>query len=128
MLPYFDYVILNTVRMQSNNSVLSGRADHPTKGPHWRRNPHWGPNMSQEELLEGFKSAMSSLMNRLKEQVNHTRRIWYRSTPFGHLKCSRYTAPQKTPVQPTADPYDWNMFEKFDAIIQVRYILETQQF
>ncbi|KAI8139655.1 GDSL/SGNH-like acyl-esterase family found in Pmr5 and Cas1p-domain-containing protein [Fennellomyces sp. T-0311] len=97
LIPYFDYIVMNT-------------------GPHWRSDLKFGPNRSQEELLEGYTKAMNSVFEALKQDVEPHQRVWLRTTPFGHSKCSQYSEPLDQIVKPSAEPYEWNMFEHFSAI------------
>lgn len=63
-----------------------------------------------------FKKAMQKAFDYLKVHVRSDQRVWVRSTPYGHAKCSQYTAPSTTAVPPTGQPgeYEWDMLEKFD--------------
>ncbi|KAI8391783.1 GDSL/SGNH-like acyl-esterase family found in Pmr5 and Cas1p-domain-containing protein [Radiomyces spectabilis] len=98
-LNMFDYIVINT-------------------GPHWHPNLKWGPHRSDEEMLESFEKAMAVVFDYLKVHVQPHQRIWVRSTPYGHAKCSQYTSPQKTAVAPTGQPgeYEWHIFKAFDRV------------
>lgn len=87
-------------------------------GPHWHPDSMWGPNKDRKELLKAFEKAMKVVFEYLKKNVRSDQRLWVRSTPYGHAKCSQYTAPSKVPVSPTGQPgeYEWDMLEKFDFV------------
>ncbi|KAI8387428.1 hypothetical protein BD560DRAFT_486284 [Blakeslea trispora] len=98
-LSEFDYVVINT-------------------GPHWHPNLHWGPNVSEKELLDAFKKAMANVLVYLKENVKSHQKVWIRTTPYGHARCSQFPEPQTNPIAPTGQTgeYEWHLFEKFDQI------------
>lgn len=65
---------------------------------------------------------MTQLLKYLKKNLTADQRLWVRSSPYGHAKCSQYTAPDTVPVKPTGkeDEYEWDMLEKFDHIWKVK--------
>ena len=103
VLPRFKYIMINT-------------------GTHWHPDLKWGPNMDRKELLEAYKKAMKKVMDYLKENLTEDQRLWVRSSPDGHAKCSQYNAPSEIPVKPTGQPgeYEWDMLEKFDKVWKVK--------
>ncbi|KAI8086615.1 GDSL/SGNH-like acyl-esterase family found in Pmr5 and Cas1p-domain-containing protein [Halteromyces radiatus] len=101
-LSRFDYIVINT-------------------GAHWHTNVRWGPNTTEEELLQGFRDAMTIVFDYLKKVVQPHQRVWIRSTPFGHKNCSRYTKPASltSPLHPPTGQqgeYEWHLFPVFDAV------------
>ncbi|KAI8372281.1 GDSL/SGNH-like acyl-esterase family found in Pmr5 and Cas1p-domain-containing protein [Choanephora cucurbitarum] len=98
-LSEFDYVVINT-------------------GPHWHPNLHWGPDASEEELLDAFKRAMTNVLDYLKEHVKPHQKVWIRTTPYGHARCSRFKEPQPNPLAPSGQTgeYEWHLFDRFDQI------------
>lgn len=103
-LDRFDNIIINT-------------------GPHWHPDLRWGPNKSEKELLDAFSKGMRVVFDYLKEHVKPRQRVFIRSTPYGHAKCSQYKQPDvKTPHAPSGQPgeYEWHMHEQFDSIWKVR--------
>jgi DNA polymerase phi len=66
--------------------------------------------------------AMKKVFNYLKENVRSDQRVWVRGSPYGHAKCSQYTAPSTIAVKPTGQPgeYEWDMLEKFDIVWKVK--------
>ncbi|KAG0165385.1 hypothetical protein DFQ28_008722 [Apophysomyces sp. BC1034] len=98
-LSRFDYIMINT-------------------GPHWHPDLKWGPHRSREELLAAYTKAMDVVFRYLKQHVQPHQRVWVRSTPYGHAKCSKFKTPQKYPQPPTGKPgeYEWDMLEKFDEV------------
>ncbi|KAI9472161.1 MAG: GDSL/SGNH-like acyl-esterase family found in Pmr5 and Cas1p-domain-containing protein [Benjaminiella poitrasii] len=98
-IPRFKYIMINT-------------------GPHWHPDPKWGVNKNRAELLEAFRLAMRKVFDYLKKNLRSDQRVWVRSTPYGHAKCSQYTAPSIIPVEPTGQQgeYEWDMLKKFDFI------------
>jgi hypothetical protein len=78
----------------------------------------WGPKKDRKELLAAFKKAMTNVFDYLKANVKPHQRVWIRSTPYGHGKCSQYKAPSDTVITPTGaeGEYEWDMFESFDAV------------
>ncbi|KAI8388826.1 PC-esterase [Radiomyces spectabilis] len=99
VLPRFDYIILNT-------------------GPHWHPDLKWGPDRSRDELLASFTEAMGVVFDYLKKNVKSHQRVWIRSTPYGHARCSRFKSPDTVPRPPTGKEgeYEWDMLEKFDHV------------
>lgn len=83
----------------------------------------WGPNKDRKELLQAFKKGMSKVFDYLKQNVKADQRVWVRSTPYGHAKCSQYTSPSSHIVTPTGQQgeYEWDMFEQFDFVWKVMY-------
>ncbi|KAL7308733.1 DNA-directed DNA polymerase [Mucor circinelloides] len=98
-IPRFKYIMINT-------------------GPHWHPDLKWGPNKDRKELLQAFKKGMSKVFDYLKQNVKADQRVWVRSTPYGHAKCSQYTSPSSHIVTPTGQQgeYEWDMFEQFDFV------------
>ncbi len=101
-IPRFKYIMINT-------------------GPHWHPDEKWGPNKDRKELLKAFEKAMNKVFNYLKKNVKSDQHVWVRSTPYGHAKCSQYTAPSDIPVAPTGQQgeYEWDMLETFDFVWKV---------
>lgn len=66
---------------------------------------------------------MSKVFDYLKQNVKADQRVWVRSTPYGHAKCSQYTSPSSHIVTPTGQQgeYEWDMFEQFDFVWKVVY-------
>ncbi|KAI8990986.1 GDSL/SGNH-like acyl-esterase family found in Pmr5 and Cas1p-domain-containing protein [Mycotypha africana] len=98
-LSYFDYIVLNT-------------------GPHWHPNLMWGPNETEEELLDAFKRAMSTILDYLDNHVRSNQKVWIRTTPYGHAACSQFTEPSITPIPPSGKTgeFEWHLFQQFDMI------------
>lgn len=92
------------------------------QGPHWHPDLKWGPNRDRNELLKAFQEAMKKVLDYLKKNVRPDQRVWVRSSPYGHAKCSQYTTPSATPMKPTGKEgeYEWDMLEKFDFYWKVR--------
>ncbi|KAI7905085.1 uncharacterized protein BX663DRAFT_484411 [Cokeromyces recurvatus] len=105
-IPRFKYIMINT-------------------GPHWHPDLKWGPNKDRGELLKAFKMAIKKVFDYLKKNVKSDQRVWVRSTPYGHAKCSQYRTPSRVPVKPTGQQgeYEWDMFEEFDFVWKEMYIL-----
>ncbi|KAI7858862.1 GDSL/SGNH-like acyl-esterase family found in Pmr5 and Cas1p-domain-containing protein [Circinella umbellata] len=87
-------------------------------GPHWHTNKKWGPNESDEEMVVAYKKAMKIVVDYLTDNMTPLQRIWIRSTPYGHLECSKYTEPSKVPHVPQRKPgeFQWDMHVKFDEV------------
>lgn len=102
-LDRFTYIMINT-------------------GPHWHQDEKWGPNKSDEELITAYTDAMKVVFNYLKEHVKPHQRIWVRSTPYGHAKCSQYKVPSTVPHAPSKKEgeYQWDLLEKFDFVWKVK--------
>ncbi|RCH78908.1 hypothetical protein CU098_000434, partial [Rhizopus stolonifer] len=98
-LSKFDYIVINT-------------------GPHWHPNIHWGPNASEEELLAAFKRAMAVVLDYLQQNLQPHQKVWIRTTPYGHARCSQFREPQLNPLAPSGQTgeYEWHLFPKFDQI------------
>jgi hypothetical protein len=79
---------------------------------------HWGPNQSESELLAAFEEAMKVVLAHLDNHVKPHQKVWIRTTPYGHAKCSQYKEPQSNPLAPSGQngEYEWHLFKKFDLI------------
>ncbi|KAI9310133.1 GDSL/SGNH-like acyl-esterase family found in Pmr5 and Cas1p-domain-containing protein [Dichotomocladium elegans] len=97
LVPHFKYVIINT-------------------GPHWRSNAIFGKKENQQEMLKAYKKAMSNVLDGLKHAVEPWQRVYFRTTPYGHVNCSQYNGPLASVSTPSREPYEWNMFVKFDDV------------
>lgn len=95
----FDHIVINTAA-------------------HWHTDKKWGSNESDEEMMDAYRRAMRIIFDYLQRNLRPVQRVWVRSTPYGHAKCSRYTEPSKTPVVPTRKDgeYQWDMFDKMDQV------------
>ncbi|CAO3645003.1 unnamed protein product [Cunninghamella echinulata] len=98
-LDRFTYIIINT-------------------GPHWHADLKWGPHKSDKELVKAYTEGMQAVFNYLKDHIKPHQRVWVRSTPYGHAKCSQYKAPSKKPHVPNKKEgeYQWDLLEKFDFV------------
>ncbi|KAI8639570.1 PC-esterase [Parasitella parasitica] len=98
-LSQFNYIIINT-------------------GPHWHPDLFWGSNQSEQELLDAFRKAMESVLFYLDQHVKPHQKVWVRTTPYGHARCSQYKEPQENPLAPTGNTgeYEWHLFQEFDAV------------
>ncbi|ORZ08723.1 GDSL/SGNH-like acyl-esterase family found in Pmr5 and Cas1p-domain-containing protein [Absidia repens] len=98
-LDRFSYIVINT-------------------GPHWHADLKWGPNKSDKELVQAFAKGMDAVFKYLKEHVKPHQRIWVRSTPYGHAKCSQYKKPDAVPHAPSKkeNEYQWDLLESFDMV------------
>ncbi|KAI8975017.1 PC-esterase [Pilobolus umbonatus] len=98
-IPRFTYIVLNTAA-------------------HWHPDLKWGPNKDRKELLAAYSVAMKKVYDYLKKNTASHQHIWIRSSPYGHAKCSQYTAPSDMPVAPTRKEgeYEWDMFPEFDLV------------
>ncbi|KAI9313118.1 GDSL/SGNH-like acyl-esterase family found in Pmr5 and Cas1p-domain-containing protein [Dichotomocladium elegans] len=98
-LDRFDHIVINTAA-------------------HWHTDEHWGEHLTNEELMEAYRKAMRVTFDYLVAHLKPIQRVWVRSSPYGHAKCSKYTAPSKTPVVPTRKEgeYEWDMFDEFDQV------------
>lgn len=79
---------------------------------------HWGPNESEGELLVAFKEAVKAVLAYLDKHVKPHQKVWIRTTPYGHAKCSQYEEPQPVPLAPSGQEgeYEWHLFHQFDLI------------
>ncbi|KAI8069161.1 GDSL/SGNH-like acyl-esterase family found in Pmr5 and Cas1p-domain-containing protein [Gongronella butleri] len=98
-LPKFTYIVINT-------------------GPHWHQDKKWGPKESDKELIDAFSKGMRKVFDYLKENIRSDQRVWVRSTPYGHAKCSQYKRPLDKPKVPNKGEgeYQWDLLESFDMI------------
>lgn len=71
--------------------------------------------------MDAYRRAMRIIFDYLQRNLRPVQRVWVRSTPYGHAKCSRYTEPSKTPFAPTRKEgeFQWDMFEKMDQVWKV---------
>ncbi|ORX53243.1 hypothetical protein DM01DRAFT_1336422 [Hesseltinella vesiculosa] len=101
-LPKFEYIVINT-------------------GPHWHQDLKWGPNKSDEELIAAFTKGMRVVFDYLKTNLASHQRLWVRSTPYGHAKCSQYKKPSTDATVPKKNEgeYQWDLLEKFDLVWKV---------
>lgn len=72
--------------------------------------------------MDAYRRAMRIIFDYLQRNLRPVQRVWVRSTPYGHAKCSRYTEPSKAPVEPTRKEgeYQWDMFDKMDQVWKVK--------
>lgn len=91
------------------------------QGPHWHTNKLWGKEESDNELMAAFNKAMRIVLEYLLDNLKPNQRVWVRSSPYGHAKCSQYTQPDQVPHPPTRKPgeFQWDMHEKFDQVWRV---------
>lgn len=61
---------------------------------------------------------MKVVLDYLDENVKAHQRVWIRTTPYGHAKCSQFKEPQPNPLAPTGmtGEYEWHLFAEFDLI------------
>jgi hypothetical protein len=64
---------------------------------------------------------MDAVFKYLKKHVRQDQRVWIRSTPYGHAKCSKYKKPDTVPQVPTKKEgeYQWDLLESFDMVWKV---------
>ena len=68
--------------------------------------------------MMAFKKAMSNVLDYLVENVKSHQKVWIRTTPYGHVKCSQFKGPQENPLAPSGrtGEYEWHLFKEFDLI------------